>query len=310
MKHSLLPSTLFLIASFSAHAAMDLTEKRLNPDTIVMNDGKELHGMIVKNDSMNVVLPQRMGEVEIPKKYIRRIQDEGDAGVYFADVVDSGKLPPWRMIVQDLRTDDNIHSFRQIPATTIDNGFLKNIPYLSFRVNKHTEMNVYGNPEDPVCLEFGVYEHGDQITKFKKMIRAYLAGCLNSRAEIAALYALSEKGDERQVGKLRFRVTPPTSPDAYGGWWIQVYEPNRIKEARVSDSEYRKDTLPFSEVNTANGQLRDDRTLKHEKFLSDTMMKWSNMIPGLRGFYRDKDGELKLQITSAPVKGATTTNRP
>ena len=288
---------------------MDLTQKRLNPDTVVMNNGRELHGMIVKNDALKVVLQQRMGEVEILKKYIRRIEDEGDAGVYFADVVDKGKLPPWRMIVQDLRTDDNIHTFRQIPATTIDNGFLKNIPYLSFRINSHTEMNVYGNPEDPVCLEFGVYEHGGQITRFKKIIRAYLAGCLNSRAEIAALYALNEKGDERQVGELRFRITPPNAPDAYGGWWIQVYEPKRIDGARISDAEYRKATLPFNEVNTANGKLRDDQTLKHDKFLSDTMMKWSEMIPGLRGFYRDKDGELKLQTTSPSMKGPTA-NHP
>ena len=308
MKHSLLPVTLFLITLLTVRAAMDPTEKRLYPDTIVMNDGRELHGMIIKHDALKVVLQQRMGELEILKKYIRRIQDEGAAGVYFADVVDPGKLPPWRMIVQDLRTDDNIRSFREIPATTIEYGFLKNIPYLSFRINKHTEMNVYGNPEDPVCLEFGIYEHGGQITKFKKIIRSYLAGCLNSRAEIAALYALSEKGDERKVGKLCFKITPPSSPDAYGGWWIQVYDPNRLERARVSDAEYRKDTLPFNEVNAANGKLRDEQTLKHDKFLSDTMMTWSKMIPGLRGFYRDKDGELKLQITTAPVKRATTTN--
>ena len=273
---------------------MDFSSKRLMPDTVVMNDGTQRRGLIVKNDAFEVVLQERMGEVEIPKKYIRRIEDEGEANVYFADIVDPGKIPPWRMIVQDLRTDDNITSFRQIPATTIDSGYLRNIPYLSFRINKHTEMNVYGNPEDPVCLEFGVYEHGEQIARFKKMIRAYLAGTLNSRAEIAALYALSEKGDERLAGKLCFKVLPPSAPDAYGGWWISVFEPKRLEGARVSDAEYKRVTLPFLTVNTIKGMLREEKASAHDKFLSDTMMSWASMMPDLRGFYRTKSGELNL----------------
>ncbi len=298
MKHSLLPAAFILTALFSVRAEMDIIPRQLDPDTVVMNDGQKVHGLIIKNDALKVVLQQRMGEVEILKKYIRRIEDQGEAGVYFADIMEPGKIPPWRMIVQDLRTDDNIQSFHQIPATTIDNGFLKNIPYLSFRINKHTEMNVYGNPEDPACVEFGVYEHGGMITRFKKIIRAYLAGCLNSRAEIAALYALDERGDERHVGKLTFKITPPSAPDAYGGWWIQVYDPKRLEHARIPEADYKKRTLPFYEVNEANGALREDRTLKHDKFLSSTMMSWSGMIPGLRGFYRDKQGQLQLQTSS------------
>ncbi len=294
MKHSFLLFIFAMMAVGECRASMDFTSKRLMPDTVVMNDGTQLRGLIVKNDAFEVVLQKRIGEVEIPKKYIRRIEDEGDANVYFADIIAPGKIPPWRMIVQDLRTDDNITSFRQIPATTIESGYLKNIPYLSFRINKHTEMNVYGNPEDPVCLEFGVYEHGGQITRFKKMIRAYLAGTLNSRAEIAALYSLSEKGDERQAGKLCFKVLPQSAPDAYGGWWISMFEPQRLEEARVSDAEYSKVTLPFLSVNTIKGRLREEKSIAHDKFLSDTMMSWASMMPDLRGFYRSKSGELNL----------------
>jgi hypothetical protein len=96
------------------------------------------------------------------------------------------------------------------------------------------------------------------------------------------------------VGDLRFRISPPTSPDAYGGWWISVYNPKRLEKARVSDADYSKVTLPFNEVNGSNGVLREDRNLNHEKFLDKTMMSWSQMMPDLRGFYRDKSGNLKL----------------
>ena len=309
MKHTFLSCAVMpfvFVAATSSFASMNMAEHRLLPDTLILNDGTKLHGLIVKNNAEEVVLQERMGEQIIPKSHISRIEDQGHTQVFFADMVDPNKLPPWRMIVQDLRTDDTILNFTQIPPTNIESGYLKNIPYLSFRINKHVEMNVYGNPEDPVCLEFGIYEKNkEKITRFKKLIREYLAGTLQSRAEIAALYALKETGDERQAGALRFRVSPPTSPDAYGGWWISVYDPKRVEQARASDTAYFKQTLPFNEVNTSSGKLRDDRNMNHSKFLNDTMMNWSLMNPDLRGFYRDKMGGLKLLTSHDPTKPKT-----
>lgn len=165
-----------------------------------MNNGTSKKGLIIRNDANEVVLQQRSGEVTIPKAYISRIDDES-TDVYFAELVKRGKLPPWRMIVADLRTDDNIRSLRQIPPTTIDNGYLRNIPYLSFRINERVEMNVYGNPQDPVALEFGVYERRvSEINRFKKITRTYLAGLLNSSREVAALYSLGDGEGKRRSG--------------------------------------------------------------------------------------------------------------
>ena len=302
MKHSFLICIYLLLMIASGHSEMDMRAKRLMPDEIIMNDGRILHGLILKNDAQEVTLQQRMGEVEIPKAYIRRIDDEPDTDFYFADIVDPGKLPPWRMIVQDLRSDDSIKSFRQIPATTIDNGYLRNIPYLSFKINERVEMNVYGNPEDPVCLEFGIYERGEKITRFKKIIRAYLAGILGSRNEVAALYSLDEKGGQSRVGKFTFKITPPDAPDAYGGWWVSIYDAARLNKFRVPDDIYRKNTLPFNVVNTPSGFLRKEKLGTFDQFLNGTMKAWKGMIPDLRGFYRNGMGELNLDISSVIKK--------
>lgn len=265
----------------------------------MLNDGTVLKGLIVRNDSKELVLQQRMGEKEIPKSSIRRIDDDTRDTVYFADIMEPGKLPPWRMIVQDLRSDDNIRSFREIPATRIDSGYLKNIPYLSFRINKRLEMNVYGNPEDPVCLEFGVYERkSDEITRFKKIIRAYLAGILRSRDEVAALYSLPESGGEKRVGDFIFKVLPPTAPDAYGGWWISIYKSASMASARVSDESYAKVTVPFDQINTSAGMLRNNQLLNNSKFLAASQWRLNAKLPDFEGFYRDKMGELKLLIPS------------
>lgn len=310
MKHSSIAAVFILMVLPSVRAVMDMAADRLMPDTVFMNDGREVHGLIIRNDARKVVLQQRMDEVEIPKSSIRRIDDEPDNGVYFADIIDPNKLPPWRMIVQDLRSDDSIRSFRQIPATTIDNGHLRFIPYLSFRINRRIEMNVYGNPENPVCLEFGVYERGENITRFKNIIRAYIAGILQSRAEIAALYGLDEKGGKTKVGKFVFEITPPTAPDAYGGWWISIYDADRLEQSRVSESEYRKNTLPFDEVNHSTGALRHDRISTFDHFLSKTQDAWIGVMPNFRGFYRDGAGALKLEPSNRPGKTNSTSAQP
>lgn len=290
---------LFLLAATLHGAEMKAPRVDLFPDRIILNDGTELRGLIILNNSEELVLQQRMGEKTIPKPSIRRIHNDGHETVYFAHMMKSGTLPPWRMVVQDLRSDDNILSFREIPATLIDNGYLKNIPYLSFRINQRVEMNIYGNPEDPVCLEFGIYErNNDAITKFKKIIRAYLAGIMRSRAEVAALYSLPESGGERRVGEFVFKVLPPTAPDAYGGWWISIYKPAALASARVSDAAYAKLTVPFDQINTTAGLLRSNQLLNNAKFLATTPWRLSYELPDLEGFYRDKMGKLKLLLPS------------
>jgi hypothetical protein len=291
MKRQILP-VLLVATTLGLHAAD--SPVNLDPDTIFMNDGTEKKGLIIRNDPTEVVLQQRIREVTIPKAYISRIDDESN-DVFFTNLLRPGKLPPWRMIVMDLRSDDSIRSFQQIPATTITKGYLRNIPYLSFRINKLVEMNVYGNPEDPVALEFGIYERkAAEINRFKKITRTYLAGLLDSRHEIAALYSLPDQGGMKTVGDLTFRVTPPDAADSDGGWWICIYEQKRLDSFRVPDDVYGKNTLPFGEVNHGNGILRAGRIAFFDKFLESNKDAWSRMIPDLRGFYRNKMGDLKL----------------
>ena len=302
MKHSPYPILFALLLPAICQAqANGGPAERLMPDTIIMNDGRALHGLIIRNAPKSVILQERVGEVEIPKSYIRRIEDQPDTGVYFAEMVKPGKLPPWRMIVQDLRTDDSIRSFRQIPATTVEQGEFARIPYLSFRINTRVEMNVYGNPEDPVAIEFGVYERRTaEIDRFKKITRTYLAGLLDNQHEIAALYSLQDKGGKKTVGDLTFQVTPPEASDSDGGWWISIYEHKRLDAFRVPDAVYRKNTLPFGDVNHGNGILRDGKDDLFNQFLESNKSAWSGMIPNLKGFYRDKMGDLKLLFIKKP----------
>jgi hypothetical protein len=45
----------------------------------------------------------------------------------------------------------------QIPATVIDVGRLSYVPYSSFQIGDDRELNVYGDPDAPACVEIGLY---------------------------------------------------------------------------------------------------------------------------------------------------------
>jgi len=298
----LFAAALFVAASLHAEQ-MRKPKLDLFPDTVVLNDGTALRGLIVRNDAETLVLQQKTGEKEISKKSIRVINDDNDSSAYFANIMDPDKLPPWRMVVQDLRSDDNIRSFREIPATRIDTGYLRGIPYLSFRINERVEMNVYGDSENPVCLEFGVYERDpEQIARFTRIAREYIAGILRTRQEVAALYSLPDSGGERRVGKFLFKVLPPSAPDAFGGWWLSIYKPGKLESARVSAADYAQVTVPFDQLNTKSGTLRADRANQNSQFLGGFASKLKAPMAGLEGFYRDQMGNLKLLFSASSTK--------
>lgn len=273
------------------HSPLD---QQTMPDRLEMNDGRTLQGLILKNTAKSVLFQTSTNEVLVPKDEIRRIHDEIDGEIVFEDIAGRGRLPSWRAMVADLRNHDNIRSLQQIPATTIESGLFKNIPYLSFRINEQSEFNVYGDPHNPVAIEFGMYGRQRNNPKYRQIVREFLAGHLHSREEIATLYGLSLTGDERRAGHLAFKVTPPHQADAYGGWWISVFDPKRMDKARVSDAQYAAVTLPFDQVNNRDGSLRASTLEAQENWLESTMRNLTGRVPQIRGFYRDKEGVFRL----------------
>jgi hypothetical protein len=274
---------------------------RLSPDYVVMKDGTRYEGLIIKSNAQEIILQQSLGERTIKRADVQRINDADKSMVYFADLVDPDKAPSWRMMVQDLRCNDAIKSFFQIPATSINEGYLKNVPYISFHINKHGEMNVYGNPKDPACVELGIYARGEQLKKFQEIAREFFAGYISSRAALATFYSLNFNGDEKRTGKFIFKIMPPTEPDSLGAWWISIYDPVRLAKARVSDAEYQKVTLPFYVIRKKDGTLQNNLETKYHAFLASSMMTLFGKLPGFHGFYRDGENELKVIPFTLPA---------
>jgi hypothetical protein len=282
----------FTLASASA-APLQLSSE---PDTVVLRDGTEVRGLIVRNSRGDVVIQTPKGEETYQKSEIGRIRDADGEGAYLTIPERKGSLPPWRTIANDLRHNDGVRKFEQIPATVVDNGVFKNVPYLSFRLNGLIEVNIYGDPDDPAGLEVGIYGALSKNQDARRMVREFIASYLNSREEIAALYQLNENKGLRDVGPMTVEYTPPSAPDAEGAWWLSVYNRKEIADARLTDAEYARLTMPVEAVQDKKGAIRetaweaDDKDdsirLHHQDGNGDRLF--------VRGFYRDKEGNFRL----------------
>lgn len=265
------------------------------PDSIVLKDGRTIRGLIIKNSVDSVLLQEEFVERSYPKSEIVRIRDEADIGVLFTDITRKGDLPSWRVMANDLRMHDEIKSVVEIPATTISIGEFRNVPYKSFRVNHDIELNIYGDPNDPCGVELGIYGGRKNNVKLQKVLRAYLAGFLTTREELKAIYGLDLKGGKAVAGDITFETAPPTAADAFGAWWISLYNVKDMDSIRLSDAKYAKLTKPADEVIDRSGRViakgwtkKDLEEMERHKALHGD----ENVL--FRGFYRNANGDFQL----------------
>jgi hypothetical protein len=283
--------SIFLAAS-SVHAADDSFRA---PDSLVLKNGSVVHGLIIKNTRDSVLLQHKFKEVNYPKKDIVRINDNADTKALFTDLNRKGRLPSWRVIANDLRTHDAIKSLVEIPAIVIDVGDFINVPYKSFRVNNDIELNIYGDPENPAGVELGIYGPRSSNKRLRKILRGYLGGFLTTREEIGALYSLGLEKGIAQAGDLTLEITPKDAPDAYGAWWVSLYNRKELKKCRLSDGEYKKLVRPVHEVIDKRGRVISGGWSEKDARLSKKINQLGDSAKVLlRGFYRDDKGTFHL----------------
>lgn len=269
----------------------------IKADEIVMRDGTVLRGLIVRQTSRDVTLQLPYAEKEISKQDIVRIRNVGDGDLVYKTVPPPGRLPPWRIIANDLRNEDRIREFLQIPATVIDEGVFHNVPYLSFRANRFVELNVYGDPDNPAGIEIGFYGPRRDDREAWRFGRLFLASYLTGVDEISALYELEPAGGILQAGDLTLEATPPDAPDAYGARWISIYNKKQLDRQRMSSAEYAELTLPAERVVLPDGSVAPESWENHEMRRSRRFQSGEDDRVFARGFYRDAQGRFQLLTT-------------
>src|SRR5262245_317385 len=105
-------------------------------DTVMLSGGTVYRGLVVQKDENEVLLLRDYGTQWIQTSVIKSITyDESSRPTTAMEkgATRSNLFPAWGEIIARASKTGWGDRLRQIPATVIDKGILKNVPYVSFR---------------------------------------------------------------------------------------------------------------------------------------------------------------------------------
>lgn len=216
------------------------------PDTILTTSaGREIRGVITTQSNTSISILTRGGTLTLPADQVASTTHAA-AAPFVPD-----QLPTWETFIIGADTPAWASALHQVPATVIDNGVMKNVPYLSYQAAGY-ELNLYGDPESPACIEAGV--RGDLLTRddAKANCLRFIATLLQNGEQLRALRSLHLAKDSKEIAGLTLEITPDTDPDAYGGWWISIYSNKRLDASRATPAEMIALTTPTPRPSLVN----------------------------------------------------------
>jgi hypothetical protein len=216
----------------------------LNADVVILESGKVITGNVLQQDSDGVLVQMDYGTFRYPLSMIKDVRKEKiDAS---AESSSAQRIPNWAKIVSLLATNGWAHELKQIPATVIDNGVLEDVPYISFRCNTGGyEINIYGDLDHPSGVGIGAVNYLVKNDDAKSNCVNFIASVLASDGDkkVVSTLNLNQKELTKKDG-MTFETTFPDEPDAYGGWWVSVYDETSLAKARASGAELLAITQP------------------------------------------------------------------
>jgi len=236
-------------------------------DVLHLKNGFTIRGSIIQEADDFVTVAMEYGTISMHRIYIASIEkttveELQSAASQASEPKDDARLPRWSTMVQRLANSPWAAGLTQIPATVIDKGVLRNVPYTSYRcgANGDYELNVYGDPDTPAGVEIGVYGTLTKDPGAKQRCIEFIAAVLPGAADAAILKAARLEGDKIERRGMTVETTPPTAEDAYGGWWVSVYYEHRLDQARASEKELTAITaardVPAEPATADSGQAK------------------------------------------------------
>lgn len=208
----------------------------VSADTIRLKNGGTLEGVVLKEVDGSVVVRLKYATVTLDRFEIEGIDR---AKIEEAPAAAPLRLPRWDRCIDGVAKRIWAGELRQIPATVIDKGILRNVPYMSHK-SGNTEFNLYGDPDDPAGIEIGITKDLLKSDAAKRECLEVIAALLADAKDVEALRSLNLKPGKVERNGLTFEVTPETAEDAYEGWWISVYDVKLLDEARATEEELQR----------------------------------------------------------------------
>lgn len=163
-------------------------------------------------------------------------------------VTNKTDLPSWGFAIDTLATNSWKSEIKQIPSTVVDKGILKNVPYMSFRCGADYEINIYGDPENPSCIEIGCYRSLIKNNEAQDNCLNFISNLITDSELKNLISKLQRDGEKKQSGSWTIEITPPSADDSYGGWWISIYSESKLESSRATPEEIAKISVAKSEI--------------------------------------------------------------
>jgi hypothetical protein len=278
-----------IVSPFAASAAACclVTAPTALADTLLFSSGRTVTGTVLQTNANYVLLLTDYGMLNYSPLIIKEIKIERAEE---PDVASTNRLPSLKQALLQLGVQPWASALRQIPATVIDKGMLRDVPYMSFRCGEDYEVNIYGDPEHPAGIEAGVYRKLIGDAAARENCVGFVARVLNHQPDRQLLHELNLDRDLRALDGLTFEITPPFAEDAYQGWWISIYSERALNAARASEEELKRITMPKA----AAGQSQNP-----EAWSVEDLKSARRAPPTVITFYSSGLGEL---VRNAEVK--------
>jgi hypothetical protein len=211
-------------------------------DTISFGPGRSMDCTVLQDDGRTVTVLHNASLLRFPRSDVEVVKDTtADRGERSS--TSASRLPNYAATIVRLAAQEWATELRQIPATVIDTGVMRNVPYKSHRAGGDYEMNVYGDPANPAGIEIGVRGKLLDDEQAKKNCVEFVVSLLSNPDDKAIVRGLKVAKDLIVRDGLTFEITPSTAEDAYGGWWVSVYGEAELDKVRASDKELKAITV-------------------------------------------------------------------
>lgn len=227
----------------------------LRSQTIIFSNGRTMDGTVIRTNGNDVIVATDYGTLNFGLENIKEIKEAQPEG---SKTQSTNRLADFRAAITGLSKEKWASDLSQIPATVIEKGMFRNVPYVSFRCSEDYEVNIYGDLKEPAAIEAGVYRKllGDETAKLNCI--KFIGSILGATEDRDMLQKLSLKKDLKTRNGLNFEVTPPTDEDAYQGWWITVFFEGKLNGARASAKELGDISVPKANAASTIKAENDD----------------------------------------------------
>jgi hypothetical protein len=214
-------------------------------DTLFFSNGRVVSGTVLQTNGDEILLLTPHAAYNFSRSHVKEIKTGFEEDARNSN---TNRLSNFKQAMLVLSKQLWATNITPIPATVIDKGIFRNVPYSSFQCGENYEVNIYGDLDHPAGIEIGFYNPLVFVGSRRSNCIRFMLELLARDEDKEALQTLSLTKDLKNRDDLTFEITPPSGDDSYNGWWISVYSANQLSLARATDLEMKNLTVSKADV--------------------------------------------------------------